>query len=384
MKEGYLCLNCWRASSRQDAFFRCESCDTAARPDWMQRRAGALRRVRDVRRPFWAALFADDRGGPCARHPKASYQLFCECGYLLTERAAVRGGAPMGLGIAGPRSSGKTLLVITMMHELHRLEVAGHRLGLVGLDDTEARFHRLSADFFDHGDKPHATAPEEAVAASWDDTRELPPGNFCWTVALEGQRRVAPLLLAVNDLGGETWGLRSDERRERFDRYLGHLGSLVFLVDGTSMAADLGIEVRDAWDRQPPAGDRGASTRQWFSRIEERLANRARKIDLAIVISKADSLWEHDEGRALRAGAEIGDEDRQDVLARLLEASHRRSVVIDGRQRFRRVRLFAVSSLGFRPTRDDVDKRGRLKRPVDPAGVTEPVAWLLRQRLGFR
>lgn len=376
----YLCLHCWRALERPDAYFLCAACDDdVERPAWMRRSGGALRRLRDVRRPWWSRLFADDGGdqGPCIRHPEAPFQLFCECGYPLSERAAVR-GAPLGLGIAGPRSSGKTLLVVTMMHELHGLELAGRPLGAVGLDDTESRFHELSAGFFDHGDKPYATAPVAAEVPPWDG--EMPPGNFAWTLTVGGGRRGAPpALVAVNDLGGETWGLAGHERRERFDRYLGHLGSLIYLLDGSSMAADLGYEVEDAWDASPPPGDRGAKARQWFERITGRLGRRARRVDLALTVSKADSLWVHDDWEGLRPGGD--EEGREALLERLLLDAMRRDVLIEARERFRNVRLFAVSSLGFLPDHGDVDGAGHLRRRAHPSGVTEPLVWLLGQRL---
>ncbi len=385
MSERYLCLNCWRALARADAFFRCEACEEGAdRPGWLRGRRGLRRRLRDIRRPWWSRLFADDaaRRRPCPKHPDAPFQLFCDCGYPLSQRAALHQRAPLGLGIAGPRSSGKTLLTITMMHELHRLELGGRKLGAVGLDDTEGRFHELSAGFFDRGGKPHATPLAEPEPAAWDEHAELPPGNFGWTLSIDsGRRRTPPVLLAVNDLGGETWGLPSHERRDCFDRYLSHLGSLIFLLDGGTLAADLGYEVDDAWDAAPPAGDRGATSRQWFSRVAERLAQRTRTVDLALAVSKADMLWEHDEWRDLHPTAETPDSERQELMEKLLLDARHRDVLIEARQRFRQVRLFAASSLGFVPGESDVDEAGQLRRPADPSGVTEPLVWLLRQRM---
>ena len=406
MSAKYLCLNCWRALEREDAFYRCEACGEAAeRPGWMQRSGGVRRRIRDVRRPMWSKLFADDaaKRHPCPKHPESGYQLFCECGYPLSDRAVLRQAGAVGLGVAGPRSSGKTLLVITMMHELHRLELDGKKLGAVGLDDTEGRFDEISAGFFERGDKPYATPLVDPEPPRWDEHAELPPGNLGWTLSVDGGRRRGspPVLLAVNDLGGETWGLPSHERRERFDRYLAHLGSLMFLLDGGAMAADLGYEVADAWDRAPSKGDRGATARQWFSRISERLGKRTRQVDLALVVSKADNLWDHEEWEGLRpladSSTDIGmppkggssrgrqetpeERERQELLEKLLLEARHRDVLIEARQSFRNVRLFAASSLGFLPGESDVDEDGNLKRPADPYGVTEPLVWLLRHRV---
>lgn len=390
MNPSFLCLNCWRALRRDAAWFRCDPCQDVERPDWLRHQNGALRPVRELRPPWYRALFSGSGSGSprCPRHPDAELQLFCECRYPLSERSALRAGSALGFGIAGPRGSGKTLFMITLLHELRGLEIAGHQLGLVGLDDTEERFHRLSAELFDAGVKPDATPPEPPEPPRWTDGMEPPVNNFAWSIALQDGRRNArsSVLLAVNDLGGETWELPRHVRHPQVDRYLDHLGSLAFLVDGMAVAADLGLETEDAWDRSPPAGDRGARTRQCFSRVVERLGRRARRSDLALVVSKADGLWDHDDWRGLHPGTEEGkeevpDDERQALLEELLRRSRSRDVLIEARLRFRSVRLFAASSLGFRPGPEDVDDRGRLRRPIEPVGVTEPVEWLLKRRL---
>lgn len=382
MSERYLCLHCWRSLPRERAFYRCGGCAGNDVPDWMRPAAGSLQRFERLRRPWYRRLFAEETAPTrCPKHPDAELQLFCECRYPLGERAALGRGAPLALGVAGPRSSGKTLFLVTLMDELRRREIRGRKLGIVGLDDTEERFARLSAGFFESGAKPHATPPVDEEARAWDQSSGLPAGNFAWTIAVDENRRrpPPPMLLAVNDLGGETWGLPGHVRRELFDRYLGHVGSLVFLIDGTSLAADLGKPVEDAWDEAPPPGDRGTATRQWFARVLERLGRRARRTDLALVVSKADVLW--DDGVLPKTG--IGKEMRPEETAieRVLFEARRRDVVVEARRRFRSVRLFAVSSLGFRPQEGDVDGKHHLLRPPAPSGVVEPVAWLLAQRL---
>ncbi len=381
MSERYLCLHCWRSLPREHAFYRCEACAGADAPDWMRRAAGSLQRFERLHRPWYRRLFSEEAApARCPKHPDANLQLYCECRYPLDERAALGRATPLALGVAGPRSSGKTLFLVTLMDELRRREIRGRKLGIVGLDDTEERFARLSAGFFETGSKPHATPPVDEEATAWDETSGLPAGNFAWTIAVDdGRRRPAPpMLLAVNDLGGETWGLPGHVRRELFDRYLGHVGSLVFLIDGTSLAADLGKPVEDAWDDAPPPGDRGTATRQWFARVLERLGRRSHRTDLALVVSKADVLWE---GVLPRAAGDNGKGPPEKAIEKVLFEARRRDVVVEARRRFRSVRLFAVSSLGFRPQPADVDGERHLVRPAEPSGVTDPVAWLLAQRL---
>lgn len=386
MSERYLCLRCWRVVAREEAFYRCEACETRDQPTWMQTSSGARRRLGDAERPWYRRLFAEDAGPPgCPHHPAARIQLFCDCHYPLSERASFRHGAPLGLGIAGPRSSGKTLYLFTLLHELRRLDQASKRLGFVGIDDTEERFHALSAGFFDRGLKPDASREAERETQPWDERSGVGAANFAWRVTLassNGRRPGPATLLAVYDLAGESWKLPPYELRASFDRYLEQLGSLVYLIDGASLAADLGYPVDDAWDASPAAGDRGAQALQWFSRVAERLGSRSRQVDLALVISKVDALWNEAPWSALQPGGEVLDEAaREELLATLLQRSHRRDLLHEARSGFRRVRLFAASSLGFQPAPEDVSPERHLTRQVAPDGIIEPVLWLLEQRI---
>lgn len=379
----FVCLNCWRTLPRAKTFFRCDACEGADLPPWMLTDTGALRRLEDVERPWLRRILTEDDGGGCPRgHPEDRLHLFCDCGYPFSYRAAIGRGAPLGLGVAGARGSGKTLLLFTMVHELRRLEL-GQKIGLLGLDDSERRFHELSARFFDQGAKPEASWEADARPQPWNQRTGVPAGNFAWTLTLaRDQRRGGSALLAVYDLGGETWRLPHHEPRETFDRYLQLLGSLVYLIDGGSLANDLGYRVEDAWDATAADVERRTLALQWFSGVLARLGGRSKKVDLALVVSKADGLWDHPEWEDLRPGAEdVSDDRRQELLEELLLASRRRDILLEARRSFRRVRLFAASSLGFQPSLADVSSEGRLTRPIAPAGVTGPLLWLLSQRL---
>ena len=381
----YVCLNCWQTLPRGRTFFRCNACEPADLPPWMRAETGTVRRLDEVERPWWRRIFTEGDGGGCPKgHSGDLLRLFCDCGYPFSERAAIGQAAPLGLGIAGARGSGKTLLLFTMIHELRRLELAGQKIGLLGLDDSERRFHELSARFFDLGAKPEASWEADAQPQPWDRRIGVSAGNFAWTLTLARDKRHTggSALLAVYDLGGETWRLPHDEPREVFDRYLGLLGSLVYLIDGGSLAADLGHRVEDAWDARAADVERRTMALQWFSGVLARLGGRAKRVDLALVVSKADGLWGHPDWEELNPGIEgVPDNRRQELLEELLLQSRRRDILLQARKSFRRVRLFAASSLGFQPSAKDVGPEERLTRPITPAGVTEPLIWLLGQRL---
>lgn len=378
MSERYFCGNCWTVSARDDLSYRCTACGDPSLPGWI-RGTGSLRSVRDLLPPWYWRWLSEDREIACPSHPGARLQLFCPvCTLPLSEASRVRRGDPLALGIAGPRTAGKTLFTATLVRELRRRQVGGRPLGLIGLDDTEERFSAIESSLLE-GRKPDATAEEPDLGLTSPS-----PRNFCWQVQSAGpdRRGAAPAFLTIYDVAGETWGLPSSEALARFDRYVGALSSLVFLIDGAAVAHDLGFEVEDAWDPAPGTGIEDWVDRQWLSRVRDRLGRRSRKVDLALVVSKADYLWDHEDWKALRPEGEK--KEREEALRRLLDRSGRSSMWTEGHQSFNRIGLFAVSSLGFRPGPDDVERdngASKLVREVSPVGVTDPVVWLLGRRL---
>src|SRR6185436_171636 len=353
----------------------------ASLPDWM-RGSDALRRVRDLL-PWHRRLFAGDEGPPaCPYHPGVRLHLFCPvCGKAIHEAARIRGKEPLALGIAGPRSAGKTLFTVNLIQQLRRRPVRGEPIGLMGLDSTEQRFAAL-ATRLQRGEKPDDGTPLESLP--FTDTSQR---NFCWQLQTAGpERRNAPtVFLSIYDVAGEAWGRPSEEARARFERYVASLGSLVFLIDGAAVARDLGYEVSDAWDPQSGADAAEWIDRQWLGETRNRLGRRSRKVDLALVVSKADHLWNLERWEGLRPGKRDS-AAQQEILRRLLRESGRNDLWVEAHQNFGRVSLFAASNLGFCPSPEDVSRDNgstKLTRPVKPEGVVEPVLWLLGLRLPF-
>lgn len=380
MSERYFCGNCWQVSERGALLYRCTGCGDASLPEWM-RGTDALRRVGDLL-PWHRRLWAGDEGPPaCPFHPKVRLHLFCPvCGQSIHEASRIRGKDPLALGVAGPMSAGKTLFTVNLIQQLRRRPVRGEPLGLMGLDTTEKRFAEL-ADRLRRGQKPAKTETVQSLTVT-----ETAPSNFCWQVLTAGpeRRNSPPAFLAIYDVAGEVWGRPSDEARARFDRYVAALGSLVFLIDGAAVARDLGFEVNDAWDPQSGADASEWVDRQWLAETRNRLGRRSRKVDLALVVSKADHLWNRPGWEDLRPGAG-NPAAHLEALRRLLRETGRNDLWAEAHQSFGRVQLFAASNLGFCPGPDDVsrDNGNRLVRPVTPVGVAEPVLWLLGLRLPY-
>ncbi len=383
MSARSLCLRCWRQVAIADASYRCPACveQVDERPAWLGTPEMAPRKVKDIKRPFWHRLWSDrgDQPPRCELHPDTEAQLLCPCGHPRAAGTTLGRARPVALGFAGPRGAGKTLLTITMIRALRGLVLGGRSVGVLGVDGTEERFRALAEAFLDRGLQPHPTLPEQ-LGEPTDDSQLR--GNFCWELMVERERRaVGTAFLAVFDLAGETWSAPAAELAPRFDRYLGLVGSIVFLVDGASIAADLGLGADDAWSDGEGRSDGGAAELTVLRNLIDRLGARRRTVDLALVVSKADLLWDEPDWQALRPAATVvADAPAAEAVESLLAKAQRRDLLLAARKHFRKVELFAASSLGFRPGDGDVDGRS-LTTPVRPAGVLEPILWLLTQRL---
>lgn len=391
MSRRYLCLACWRRLPQGEALARAAADDPAV-PAWMRAPGeGELRPAGAARGRGLAGLLLDDEPPPAD-----GADLFCPCGAPLTARSALEGEEELGLGFAGPRAAGKTLLTLAAVRALDGARVDGERVSLFGVGDTPRRFRELAADFLHEHRQAEATRleppPEQLVHGTGEIT------HLAWEL-FAGRGRERAGLVAIYDLAGETWGLPAHERRERFDRYLGLVTSLVFVVDGASVAADLGLDPRDAWDPEPRRGDGGARDEEWLGAVLDRLGGRAREVDLAVALTKGDLLWEEPRWAELRpepaaeadgpaGGEDAGSEEalarveaRSAAVAAAIEESGRAGLLRAAEAHFREVALFGVSSLGFRPGPGDVDAAGRLLRAPRPAGVIEPLLWLLGRRV---
>ena len=333
-------------------------------------------------------------------------QLFCPCGASLGSNALLEGKASL-LGFAGARSAGKTVLLLSAIHQLDRAAaVGGQEISLLGVGDTEERLRGLRRRFFVDRQKPDATVPEEETSPAGANnsycwklrTSSLPsptPGSLSAVAAASAEAARADArerarkggtaqLFGIFDVAGESWRDLKRQGNGRLLRYLDLLGLLVFVVDGAALADDLGFDSRDAWNDGGPRGDLGAADLQIFSALCERLGDRTREIALAIVISKADLLWQAERFSELGPDSALAEGERQELISRLLKESYRGSLLPEARERFRRVGLFAASGLGFRPAADDVGQDRSLVRQPRPHGVLEPLYFLLEDSLPRR
>ena len=387
----FLCKRCWRRPTLAETYYRCPECgQAAALDDWLTPQAAdGLRPTADLLRGSrWNLAAGESAGVRCPDHPESALRLFCPCQEFLPPRSHLQRGDSLGLGFVGPHGAGKTVMILTMVQALQQLpgpDAFTPRVGLLGLGDTETTFQKL-ADELRAGVKPGGTTPESALLA--EPAVDGAARNFCWELTLNGARRSRRWgFLAIYDVAGESWGQGADQPLEVLDRYLEICTSLVFLVDGATVARDLGLSVQDAWDPNRRAGDQGAADREWLGRLLDRLQpERSARSRLALVVSKADLLWQDERWQALRPSStatEEEDPERQaaleSTLAALLRESGRGQLLTMASGHFHEVRPFAASSLGFTPTAALLEGK-QLKEPPRPVGVVEPILWLLEGR----
>ena len=359
----YLCINCWRAPEEIELEYTCAGCPAPVLPPWANALnvSRARRPVKELKAGLFQALTSPPRCSKC----QSKVDLYCTCGHALSGRTRLERDGPAGLGLAGTMFSGKTTYLLTVLDQLRNN--GNSSLGFLGIDDTELRFGELMVRVRG-GIKPLVTPPITSNSAN----NKM---NFAWEVVDGTQRRA---ILAVHDVGGETWTEYPLPRIPAFDRYLEHVFGFVFLMDGGPIAADLDLKPADAWETSPREGDGGTLDRLLLALIEDRLGpSRRKQLDIAIVISKGDRLWSHSEWAAVHPAGDP--QARSNQTRELLRRSGRGDILKAAGEYFKDVECFVVSSIGFQPDAANVDG-DRLTRPLKPLGVTEPIDWLLKSQ----
>ncbi|KOR33347.1 hypothetical protein TI05_01580 [Achromatium sp. WMS3] len=255
---------------------------------------------------------------------------------------------------------------------------------MIGIGNTDKRFKEIE-DKVNNGYKLPSTHTADQIRYAWSINLKDNAGHKGYPV------------LAIQDIGGEIWSHLADRRHQRLlpdeiKRYLNHDGDLLMIVDGARVAMDLGIKVDDAWD-PGVHGDKGHADRIIIQNIYNYFGiNNIKKMRLAIVITKADCLsvslqtlndltpvddYQQRVKELLIEVAQVPcNQIPQQVLQDLLEYAWRKELVHLG-TKFSKFRVFASSSFGFRPTRDDINASNKLTTPIMPIGIIEPLFWLL-------
>jgi len=383
VSQEYLCHVCGQSNPLEKLLYRPRGRKEGVeedQPHWVRNpQSRGLRPVTDllgspVHRAL-RALFGEDSQ---TLQSLGQVVLHCPvCQEPLSDRNVVQGSHAAFLGIFGPRTSGKTLFLISLIQDLGLQQIDGKTLGLVGLGDSNDRLNAL-VDQLRRGERPDRTRPERA------DSTKLQ--RFAWELQLAGpdRRRIPPMLLSMYDISGEDLAKPHQEDLPVLESYCRAVTSMVFLIDGKAVTQDLGLSVKDAWDPDERPGATATAEIDVLRNVRDRIGGQRAKqaVDLALVLSKADYLWDRAGWKGLKPeNHQASGEDVEPLMQTLLADSGRSGLMTEA-QGFRQVKLFAASSLGFRPGKNDV-KNGLLTSTakINPYGVTDAVLWLLGLRL---
>jgi hypothetical protein len=391
--QEYFCHNCWRHNPLENLRYRSlESADDEEVAHWARNPGSrGLRSVKELLgspvRRAWQKLFGDADPTALQSRSQARIVLYCpECSVPLSDRNILDRSHAAFLGIFGPRFSGKTLFMISLIQELNHKQVDGRTLGLVGLGDSNVRMGAL-ADQLRRGMRPKPNLPERRNPGKVAQQASKAQ-RFTWQLQLAGldRRRVSSALLSLYDVSGEDLAIPQHESLPVLDNYCRSMTSLIFLIDGKGVARDLGLPARDAWDSNRDSGSKAADEVNALKNVQDRIGQEHSKqeVDLALVLSKADHLWEQPGWQKLNPeNGQIESEAFERVMRDLLSKTDRNPLMAEAAG-FRRVKLFSASSLGFLPKPKDVDKKsGQLKDAgrINPQGVIDAATWLLSLRL---
>lgn len=367
MSKPRLCFYCWRQTPPADLIFSCPICASPAENGHPLVRSIGPRRVSRMvpwwKRPFGIRLHKV----PCPLHRTTRPTYLCPaCEHPVDIDATIGARRIAGLGIAGSRGSGKTLM---MLGALPNLGVPGNgrAFHIVPIGDTELRFTEAREKKL-AGGRPVNTDPHE------------PQEGYAWRASAADDPDDPEQLLLMSDLGGEVWTNEKGKEgatRERVDQYAALLNKVVLVIDGAGIAADLLLPANDAWDDTPRARTFGRTDVAVLGNLLDRFGEaRASEIELALAISKGDLLWNQSQ-RLLDCGVSGGTTLYDAPVRELLNESYRGDLLTWGRK-FKDYRTFIFSSLGFRPGKKDIDPQtGKLRRQPDPVGVSAPIRWLL-------
>jgi hypothetical protein len=286
------------------------------------------------------------------------------------------------VALVGPKTSGKSVYITVLVHELRNRVAESFGAAVDPMDDRTMRAYRDEFErvLYDRGTLPDPTQPA--------DPGQNYPLLYRMTTARRpvlGSRspsRSRSTSLVLFDTAGENFGSR--DGLDLHVRYIGASDGIVVLVDPLQID-----QVRRRFPDQsqlPPVGD---PPDQVLANVTAAVrAGRDLRADekigtpVAVALSKVDSIWPllPGDSRLLRYSDHAGRFDEADrrelhdeVRAWLHEWEGGR---LDRHLQlsYRRYSYFAVSSLGAPPAGGLVD-RGL----VAPFRVEDPVLWLLSQ-----
>lgn len=338
-----LCKDCWIGHQPATLLARCKRCEA----NTQIQRLDPLPSKASNGGAFSSPLI-------CRLHAGEPLDLYCgSCRREVSPRSRIADGGV--LAILGDTEAGKTSLLWILSERLRQPNASGVTIR-AGLGDSEEQMLRAVREISDHG-RLSATPATDA------DVR-----NYAWEVSSAGGETT---VLAFHDAAGEVWNDLARLSRtsyDRFYRYLDLVGSVIFAVDGVRVA-----EAVETYARNGVASPelRRAQTNELaiIDAVARRVRARKQRIPAAVVITKADVLW--NDHVALQPGSGADGETIDRTVRELLLAAGRQQLVQTLGETFDPLRFFAVSAFGRTP-----QEPLRIEE-LAPARVEEPFVALL-------
>ncbi|MEU6844248.1 hypothetical protein ABZ930_20505 [Streptomyces sp. NPDC046716] len=286
------------------------------------------------------------------------------------------------IAMVGARSSGKTIYMTVLLHEMRNQVGEAFGASLMGLDDTTMR--RFSTEYEDRLYRDRQMFPPTQTATT--NANRVEPLVFRFGLRRKRLFKEQPqhTVLSFFDTAGEDFNSR--ESVELNTRYLTNADGIVLLLDPLQMP---GARNNAAPGTELPALDGIDPPINVLSRVSGMLlaaqGGKAAKVDtpIAVVFSKMDAFWHlMESGSPLRSHAAArGRFDVSDSLSvheevrQLLKEWDGVSIDQSLENTFARYRYFGVSALGRSATAESrVADLG-----IQPYRVADPLLWLLSE-----
>jgi|GEM_PF-1732065 len=341
-----LCKDCWLAHEAATLLARCKECEAntqISRLDPLESKGGAG--------PF-------PRSGPlvCRHHPSEPLDIYCgTCRAELSPRALI--GEKGVVALVGDTYSGKTSLLWVLSERLRQMNPAGAYIRQ-SIGDSDEQMANAVQSIFSRG-RMTATPATDA------DVR-----NYAWELVLpSGGSHV----IAFHDAAGEIWNELAKLSRTSYDgfyRYLDLAGSFLFAVDGERLRESIDALARGGISTPQ---ERAAQVHEIsiIDAIARRMRAANRAMPLAVVVTKADILWDDDPWTAFRPGSGASGDAIDATVRDLLRTAGRQSLMNAIEDSFAPVRYFAISAFG------SVAQEPLRIEDLRPARVEEPLLALL-------
>lgn len=339
----FLCKDCWVAHDASTLLARCKVCEANAR----------IKRLDPL--PSRAVEGGEFR---CRLHPGEPLDLFCgRCRRQVSSRAVLDDRSI--IAVIGDTGAGKTSLLWVLSERLRSAADLPVKIRQP-LGDSDEQLAATVQELLDHG-RLRVTPDTDAVVR-----------NYAWELVTTNEWPARSFIVAFHDAAGEVWRefeTLSRDDYQRLYRYLDLIGSVIFLIDGEHLAERL----------------RGDSTRARAAEINEiaiidalgpRL--KARRMPVAIAVSKADTLWDLPEYAAFKEDSGATQDDVDEAVRKLLANCGRRAFASAVAEVFDPVHYFAFSALG-RPL---VPGEPLAIESIRPARVHEPLLALIGMEVG--